>query len=90
MSYTLTAAERKAIADAMEAFAEKAMELGADTVQIFVTALDGNDTKSISVGRGNTFARQGQVRQWLDYNEDAGWTWDDEDDDDAEEAWKPT
>jgi hypothetical protein len=85
MSYTLTTAERDAIHAAMEAFAEKAMELGADTIQIFVTALDGEDTKAISVGRGNNFARQGQVRQWLNYIENEGLIWDDEDDEDDRE-----
>jgi len=39
-----------------------------DTVQIFVTACEGNDkgeTRHISLGAGNWFARYGQINNWL-------------------------
>lgn len=39
-----------------------------DSVQIFVTyhGEDGQSTGSYEVGRGNFFARQGQIQEWLE------------------------
>lgn len=38
-----------------------------DTIQIFVTfhAEDGQSTKSFTSGRGNFYARQGQIEEWV-------------------------
>jgi len=37
-----------------------------DNVQIFCNTVEGGDTFRIFKGRGNVYARRGQVEEWLD------------------------
>lgn len=46
--------------------AERLLELGVDSVRVFVSAgAKGDETLQASTGRGNFHAQQGQVREWL-------------------------
>ena len=48
-------------------FTAKIMEM-ADSVHVFITKHDGGEdsTKSFNHGRGNWYARYGQVSKWVD------------------------
>ena len=52
---------RKHVAQLMEHF---------DSVQIFVSRTDGENTVSASRGGGNRNTRTGQVRDWITYNDE--------------------
>lgn len=42
-----------------------------DSVQIFVTRLNGGDTIRVSSGEGNWYARFGHVTHWLELQKEA-------------------
>ena len=48
-------------------FCAKMMEMGCDSVQVIATAKTGScEWLKLNRGIGNTFARMGAVRDWLD------------------------
>jgi hypothetical protein len=52
-----------------EAIVNKALDglmLHFDTAQVFVSRQDGSTTVGGGFGRGNHYARRGQVQEWLD------------------------
>ena len=76
----MTEEERdEAEAKMIEAVAQKALDkLGEhfENVQIFLNRNVGNGTAGIVIGKGNVFAREGQVKAWL---ENGGLTGPDDD-----------
>ena len=60
--------EQEKIAQELVQEAIKKLAPAFDTIQIFVTlsGSDGKDTMGFSSGKGNTFARYGQVKLWAD------------------------
>jgi hypothetical protein len=59
--------------EAWEFVKKHASQLGEhfDSVQIFCTKHDGAEgTASVNCGEGNWFARYGQIREWVEKNEE--------------------